>query len=284
MDFIFKEIPAFIYKKKNIISMLIFTAVFALVFINAYKPFAVQQWYSGVGDTHILVGSSLLILLGVVVVAVSRMVMYRFSARHKILYWQFIVWVLCEIVVMASSYMGLSYAVEPHQSFWPVMLCSLRNTALIIAIPYIISLLYFSYREKSEKVRKLEQEKDEPKQQTGDQAIYAFCDARGEMKLSVKRQNLLYLESEDNYVNIWYLNKGKVEHYLLRNTMKRLEEYFNGTKVMRCHRSYMVNFDNVSLIRRDRDGAIYVVLTADGVADIPVTPTYADSVTGAFLK
>ena len=31
---------------------------------------------------------------------------------------------------------------------------------------------------------------------------------KNELRLSVKRSNLLYLESADNYVCIWYLNNG----------------------------------------------------------------------------
>lgn len=113
--------------------------------------------------------------------------------------------------------------------------------------------------------------------------MVALFDEKNELRLTIKRENLLYIESADNYVYIWYLNKGQVSKFLLRNSLKSLEDRFNGTQVMRCHRSYMVNFDNVSMIRREKDG-IYVEFSHAGVENIPVSKTYAAAVTQAFLK
>ena len=58
-----------------------------------------------------------------------------------------------------------------------------------------------------------------------------FYDDKGILKFSVKKENLLYLESAENYVNICYLNKGKVSKYLLRDTLKKIEENFSGTEI-----------------------------------------------------
>ena len=78
-----------------------------------------------------------------------------------------------------------------------------------------------------------------------------FYDDKGILKFSIKKENLLYLESAENYVNICYLNKGKISKYLLRDTLKKIEESFAGTEIIRCHRSYMVNFEKVKVIRKD---------------------------------
>ena len=64
-------------------------------------------------------------------------------------------------------------------------------------------------------------------------------------------------EIADNYVQIWYLNKGVVTKVMLRNTLKAMEEQFEGTKcTIECHRSYMVNLEHVKVIRREKDGII----------------------------
>ena len=47
----------------------------------------------------------------------------------------------------------------------------------------------------------------------------------------------------------FYLNKGKISKYLLRDTLKKMEEKFSGTEIIRCHRSYMVNFEKVKVIQ-----------------------------------
>ena len=100
--------------------------------------------------------------------------------------------------------------------------------------------------------------------------------------MSVKRTNLLYIESADNYVCIWYLNKGVLTKFMLRNSLKSIEESLDETNVLRCHRSYMVNFDQVKVIRREKDG-IYLELGVEKVPDIPISKTYSEKVTHWFM-
>jgi len=44
-----KEVPSYIVEKGNIIRLIIFTASFALVFINLYSPFGVTYWFTVAG-------------------------------------------------------------------------------------------------------------------------------------------------------------------------------------------------------------------------------------------
>ena len=93
----------------------------------------------------------------------------------------------------------------------------------------------------------------------------------------MKRSELLYMESADNYVCIWYLSKGQLTKFLLRNSLKAMEEHFVDTNVLRCHRSYMVNFDQVKVIRREKEG-IFLELGIERVPDIPISKTYSEKV------
>lgn len=97
----------------------------------------------------------------------------------------------------------------------------------------------------------------------------------------MKRSNLLYLESADNYVCIWYLNKGQLTKFMLRNSLKAIEESLADTNVLRCHRSFMVNFDQVKVIRREKEG-VYLELGIEKVPDIPISKTYSEKVTRWF--
>ena len=40
-----KNIPTYIYDKQHIVQLILWTAFFALVFINIYKPFSSSSWY-----------------------------------------------------------------------------------------------------------------------------------------------------------------------------------------------------------------------------------------------
>ena len=108
-----------------------------------------------------------------------------------------------------------------------------------------------------------------------------FYDEKSVLKFSVKKENLLYIESTENYVSICYLNKGKISKYLLRDTMKKMEENFAGSVIVRCHRSYMVNFDKVKVIRKEKDG-LRLELDDPSIIDIPVSKTYVENVMQTF--
>jgi DNA-binding LytR/AlgR family response regulator len=110
-----------------------------------------------------------------------------------------------------------------------------------------------------------------------------FHDEKDILRLSVKRDHLLYLEASDNYVNIYYLNKGKISRYLLRNSLKRMEDYFKNTEIVRCHRSFMVNFDKVKVIRKEKEG-LQLELDLPSMIDIPVSRSYVEKVMAMFSK
>lgn len=151
-------------------------------------------------------------------------------------------------------------------------------TSAVLLLPYSISYLYFSLNEKS-RLLKEEQLQD----QVSNNTTLTFYDDKKELKLSIKKENLLYIESEDNYVNIYYSNKGKVSKYMLRNTLKSLEQEFAPKGIVRCHRSYMINIEQVSLLRKEKGGALFAEFALEQIIDIPITKTYSEEVTRAFL-
>ena len=62
------KIPEYLYNKSNNVKMTIFTALFALLFINLFQPFGSRDWYPGVSDLKYFAFSSLIILTGMLVV------------------------------------------------------------------------------------------------------------------------------------------------------------------------------------------------------------------------
>lgn len=285
MDFFSKQLPSYMLTRKNMTAMVVFTAVFALLFINAYRPFNVDQLYPEESEITILAISSLLILVGFVVIAIGRFFLYRYALSRPVTYLMFGIWIACEIVALAVVYtfMAHFYLPNPDKVLFRVWLNTLRNTTLVIAIPYLIFILYLSLQDYSERLKKVD-ELQQASREAALPSVLSFYDYKGDMKFSIKRENLLFIESDDNYVNIWYTNKGKVEKFILRTTLKVLEGYSFGGGIMRCHRSFIVNFDNVCVIKREKDGYVYAEFSIDGVRNIPVSASYSNAVTTFFLK
>ena len=273
------KIPKYVYEKPNIVQLILLTALFALVFINIYKPFSSSNWYP-VSELKFFRFSSLIILTGVLVVVISRICMFYYGRKHGITYGAYTVWIIIEVASMALFYTFYTLTLNPERDWMGVFKESVINTSLVLLLPYFILHLYFSYQEKEKMLRLLEQTRADLSAQ---QSVFSFYDEKNDFKLSVKRNNLLYLESADNYVCIWYLNKGILSKFMLRNSLKAIEETLSDTHVLRCHRSFMVNFEQVKVIRREKDG-IYLELGIDKVPDIPISKTYSEKVTHWFMS
>ncbi|MGB8492131.1 MAG: LytTR family DNA-binding domain-containing protein [Bacteroidales bacterium] len=273
-----QPIPLFLNEKRNIVTMIIFTSLFALVFINIYSPFGADRWFD-LTRFEFLTYSSLVILTGVMVLVISRIIMFYTGKKHTIYLWQYLAWILGEIMMMALFYaLFEKFVLKDNRLFPDLVKLSARNTALVLLLPYSLMWLYFSWRDKKLQIERL----SEVRSLSGNtRDMIPFYDEKAVLRFSVSKENLLYIESAENYVNICYLNKGKLSRYLLRETLKKVEENLAGTEIIRCHRSYMVNFEKVNVIRKDRDGLKLEIDNPD-VMDIPVSRTYVDNVLQTF--
>ncbi len=275
-----KPLPHYLFQKKNIVSLILFTSAFALVFINIYSPFGADKWFK-LTKLEFLTYSSLVILAGVLVVVVSRIVIYQFCKRHTINLLQYFIWIFAEIMFMAMVYtLFEKFILRDSREFTELIRRSAENTALVLLIPYSVSWLYFSWLDKKEQIERMA---DIQSMSGNIRGMIPFYDEKAVLKFSVKKENLLYIESTENYVSICYLNKGKISKYLLRDTMKKMEESFAGTEIIRCHRSYMVNFEKVKVIRKEKDG-LMLELDEPLQTDIPVSKTYVENVMQTFSK
>jgi hypothetical protein len=275
-----KPIPSYLNEKQNIVRLVLFTSLFALVFINIYSPFGVDRWFN-LTRFEFFTYSSLTILTGVLVVVLSRVLMYQINKKYTILIWQYLLWIFAEVLLMSLSYaLFEKFLLRDSRLFPDLVKISTQNTALVLLLPYSVLWLYFSWVDKKEQIERLADSQAVP---ANTRDMIPFYDDKGLLKFSIKKENLLYLESAENYVSICYINKDKVSKYLLRDTLKKIEETFSGTEIIRCHRSYMVNFEKVKVIRRDKDG-LKLGFDNQSVTDIPVSKTYVNPVMQTLSK
>jgi DNA-binding LytR/AlgR family response regulator len=172
-----------------------------------------------------------------------------------------------------------TFAFDDARSFSEMMKQSVINTSLVLLLPYFTLWLYFALRDKNKKLEQLSQEleiHDQPAK-----GILNFFDEKKELRLSVLSEQVLWIEAADNYIKIHYLNKGKTAAFMIRNTMKVMEENLVNTSMVRCSRSTIVNFDHVKILRKEKEG-ILLGLDNENIPDIPVSKTYAEKVVLRF--
>jgi hypothetical protein len=278
------KIPEYLHNKSNNVKMILFTALFALLFINLFQPFGSRDWYPDLSDIKYFAYSSLIILTGMLVVVISRTILISYSKKHDILKWHYAICIFCEIIAMSIFYTLFSVLLPKDglsREISEIFKQSLFNTALVLLLPYTISWLYLSWKEKSSILADIEQGKSNNKQP---KSLIAFHDEKGDLKISVMLENLLYVESADNYATIYYINKSNRSHYMIRNSLKWIEENLTeDTPLIRCHRSYIVNLDRVKILKKEKSG-IVLELDAEATPNIPVSKTYYDSFMNKFSR
>ena len=278
-----KPIPSFIYSRANQIFMILFVPFFALVFINIYRPldlyntennFLINRGISPEMSSQLI--ALMLVASGMAIATISRLIMRVYVKRHTMTYIGYIVWILGEIGTMATVYTLAALVIGSDRSTPELFRNSFVKTSLIVVIPYVVCYIYFIWQENRRELRELRKQID--RDETVLQKAYIqILDEKGEMRLSIRRENLLLIESADNYVCVYYLNGGKTKKSMVRNTIGRIAEHLQGTRIVRCHRSYMINLDHAQIFHRDKEG-VYIELGIEGVPDIPISKTYADNV------
>lgn len=272
-----RKIPGFFINKRNTIVQIVFTTIFAFVFINIYKPFGSERWYN-ITQLQFFLFSGLLVIQGMVIVLLSRIIMFQVKKWRTITIRYYAVMIAMEIIVMAAFYATYEkLIIKDDRIFIDLWYVAGGNTALILLIPYLISSLYFAWQDKKHNLEKLIKEKA-----GGEQSPFIpFRDEKEALKLTIKTSDLFYIESSDNYVTIHYADGIAAKKFLLRNSMKKMEELLKPYPVLRCHRFFMVNISLVKMVRKGKKG-YEIEMNMPDRRMIPVTKTYEEQVIKCF--
>lgn len=280
-----KDIPKYLVEKGNIIKLILWTAIFALVFINVYQPLNSRSWVNDISDLRYFIYSSILILVGMSVVAVSRIIMYVSVVKHchSLSLGGYIGWIVVEVLGMSIFYCLIEiFLLNDTRDFVNLFKISIVNTSLVLLLPYSVLWLYFSWRDK---VHRLEELKSMRRQMNDtfydNNPMVKFTDEKGNVRCSVKQQDLLYIQGADNYITIYYSDKDKLSHFMVRSSLKQIEQEMKLRNIIRCHRSYMVNYNRIKVLERTRDGVV-ARLDFESQIEIPVSKSYAMEVLNLF--
>lgn len=286
---LFKDkIPEYLLGKYQLIGTVTFSVLFAVVFLNIYIPFSDTAWF-GLGDsvmfllTIVFAGASILTLI------LSRLLMYRSKKLFEMTYAGYTLWCILEIVLICAFYTWLTVdiTVPTDESVWKVFGRSLLYGTIALGVPYLISGMYFAIIDKNNTIRLMNYENvvtDEPARPDTQMQKITLFDNSGTLKLSLSPDNLYYIESDDNYIKVWYTDsKGELKQYMLRCRLKTVEESFKGSGLVRCNRKYIVNIHKVNTLRKESEG-YFLDLANESIPPLPVTKTYTDTVLSYFTE
>lgn len=259
---------------KNILSLNSFWGhvvglpLFVLGLLLLFFPFAFKDYEITFSrySFHITMAASIIL----VVMLISRLTLMLINRKNPIKPRLYFIACFFE-VVFSSGFTGLYLWLVSHkvEAFFTYFGYAMVYLAVVMIIPYFILYQHFTILERDEALENADNLSLNEK--------IRFMDERGNVKLIVAQASILYIQSDENYLRIYYMDEGKINSYLLRSSMKRVEDMCAKNGLIRCHRSYFVNKNRVQLLQKEKDFT-YAILDVPNAAHIPVSKNYYEQV------
>ena len=264
------------------------SSLFALVFLTAYVPFSETAWFQ-VGKSNYFFITAAFVGSGMLFLALSRMLMnWVIRKSRHFPFWLYFLWLFLEIMIIAVCHTLISYfeIQATDHSFGYLYAKSVLITFIALAVPYAVTILAILLKDTQRRLMLTKSDTVESDDEVMPEhtEIINLMDNNGNLKLSVKLDNLYYIKAEDNYINVFYQRSGAISSYMLRCKMKTIEDNcVDSSSLMRCHRSYIININKVSVLHNEADGFV-VDFEREGLESVPVSKTYSKRVLEAFNK
>ena len=136
-----------------------------------------------------------------------------------------------------------------------------------LTIGILPTIMFVFYMEKSlykrhqllalETIAKINKEKNRD-QKNSEKIIITFPDTKE--KVVIEYNDLYCIKAEENYCIYYFKKDNRVEKIMVRSSLKKIEqEFIKSEKIIRCHKSYIINLNTVSDITGNARGYFFSI-------------------------
>lgn len=250
-------IAQFLVHGGSIMWFLELTAVCTIFLVVFGQPTSILDYVEQTGVLSPLAQVSIGALSGFAVLMFCRAMLYLIGKKSELNLTQCIILLLVEAILCVAVVSLVLWALSGagRMQLAPFVGDLLLSIVGLELAPYVISFLIYRLRLEHAEVLRLREML--PKPDRSDPAladrIINFYDKGNRLVFATKSTNVLYVEAADNYANIHYINEGKEDCFILHNSLKEMERAYSDSGLLRCHRGYMVNVENVKLMRKENN-------------------------------
>lgn len=243
--------------------------VFVLIFTIYYRPYGTFVFLD-MGNVSFTFNVLMIFCIILVSVLITRVWLYLLGRHRALSRPVYMLWCFGELLV--SSLFVALYVVlispEPVSYFEAAGLSFVKLLATCI-YPYGFLWLGFELYSRNA----------EDSAPADDNSLIRFYDEYKKLRFVIAPEAVMFIKSEDNYVQIHYLDQNKVKKFILRSSMRALEEGLSRHGLVRCHRSYFINPAYIRIVHRDSAGMIVAEMKQEGCETIPISRKYHSDIT-----
>ncbi len=269
--FLYHDVPYLVSHRSRLL-FITFTTFFSLIFISLYNPFHLDQWGENLYLQFAIRGTAILLI--------SQFLLRPFFGLQRFVFYQLILWCLTEIILMSLIFYYF-YGEEANETQGIIyqLFDTFGQVGLVVIVPYILFISYSEfYHRLSEiediQIRNVVSIKNDPEKLLIFHSMphHSMGDS-DKINFAIRYNQLLFIKSAGNYIEIYYRKGHKVEREVLRASLKELDNKISGTDVIKVHRSYVINMNHISSFKKTKKG---YSLSIDQIPDvlIPVSSGY----------
>ena len=243
--------------------------IFILIFITFYKPLGIHELLDMPHATFAF-NTSIIFCITLVSISITRGWLYLIGRYKSISRTIYTLWCFAEMVIAALfSSLYITLMLEDPVSYFEIAGTTILLITTTAIYPY--SILWLGYE--------LHAKNNEEKTYGDDNSLIRFYDEYKKLRLVIAPEAVMFIKSEDNYVQIHYQDQSRTKKFILRSSMKALEETLAKRGLVRCHRSYFINPAYIKIVHRDSTGVIVAELKQENYESIPISRKYQDAIT-----
>lgn len=247
---------------------LIALPVFFLLFVVFYEPFEIKTLLT-MENSSFTFNVTMLFCILLVSISITRCWLYFLGKVRSLTRIEYALWCLAEVLI-ASLFMALylSLMMDTAPPYYELVGTALKITGSICIYPYLVTWIGLEAKSRIDSLSR----------RSDDSSLIRFYDEYKKLRFVIAPEAVLFIKSEDNYAQIHYLDKGKSQKFILRSSMKALEDSMKQHGLIRCHRSYFVNPSYIKIVHRNSAGLIVAELNREGYESIPISQKYQDQI------
>ena len=265
-------------KWRNIVLISLFVSLFLLVF----QPFGLRQAESSSISKYMFIGGfgfvSFLILVFDLII-IERLFLNFFKEKNWRLYKE-LFWLFC--VVFSIGIANVLYVISfSNQHLTLGYIVNFQVLTLSVAVFPITIFTISKNNYLSNKYEKSAKDANESLKivptSSKDSGIISLYSYNEKVKEEFFVNNLYYIESKGNDIELNLYRNNQIIRKNLRNTLKKSLGYLaDSSDLVQCHRAYIVNLSKVTKVEGNSQGLILTLENCD--IDVPVSRSFVSTI------
>ncbi|MBC8767836.1 LytTR family transcriptional regulator [Arenibacter sp. BSSL-BM3] len=243
-----QEIP-YLDSAKSKLLLIGFISLYSFIFINIYAPYNINKWGENYYWEFVLIGFSVLIF--------TQFILRTIFGPKRFKIYSLLPWGLMEMGLMALIFeFAYSPPMRTLQEQISEFLLTFWQIGLVVAVPYTLFLWYAQIKQKLPSFKEEIQYNIKNTSTDGNSELLILNGENNKVVLAIKYNQLVYIKSAGNYLELFYFTGEKINKDLIRMSFKELDEIISDPKVIRVHRSYMVNTVYINSAKKTKKGYV----------------------------